>query len=204
MGKLTALQPVSDTRCIVLASASPRRTQLLKQLGIDHRCLAVDIDESHRPPESVRQYVMRLAAAKALQARRQLEDRCIPVLAADTAVELAGEIVGKPACRADAKRMLVQLAGKTHQVFTGVALLVGEEPEVRVDCSSVKLSAMTDEAIEDYLDTGEYSDKAGAYAIQGLAAAFIERLEGSYSAVMGLPLFVVAQLLERNGLPGKR
>lgn len=187
-----------------MASASTRRTQLLKQLGVDHWCFAADIDESHKPPETVRQYVMRLAGAKALQARRQLEDRLLPVLAADTAIELADELIGKPACRADAKHMLVRLSGRTHRVFTGVALLVGEEPEVRVDCSSVKFSVMADEEIENYLDTGEYRGKAGAYAIQGLAAVFIERLEGSYSGVMGLPLFTVARLLGRDDLLKKR
>ena len=196
----TAVQGMFPARRIVLASASVRRAQLLDQLGIAYRCLAVVVDESHRPPESVDRYVARLARAKASSARRQLRGQETPVLAADTVVALDGDILGKPAGRADAKRMLTRLSGKVHRVFTAVALFTGEIEDVRVDCSTVKFTAMSDGDIESYLATGEYRDKAGAYAVQGVAAAFIERLEGSYSGVMGLPLFTVARLFKDSGL----
>ena len=187
-------------RRIVLASTSARRAQLLDQLGVAYRCVGVAVDESCQPPESAGHYVARLAGAKALSACRQLRDQAAPVLAADTAVALDGDILGKPAGQAEAKRMLTRLSGRVHQVFTAVALFTGTARDVRVDCSSVQFTAMSDGDIERYLATGEYRGKAGAYAIQGIAAAFIERLEGSYSGVMGLPLFVVARLLRDNGL----
>ena len=185
---------------IVLASTSARRAQLLEQLGVAYRCFAVAVDESHRPPESVARYVSRLARAKASSARRQLRDQEVPVLAADTVVVVDGDILGKPAGRADARRMLTRLSGRVHQVFTAVAFSTEAFQDVRIDCSAVKFTAITDDEIESYLATGEYRGKAGAYAVQGVAAAFIERLEGSYSGVMGLPLFVVARLLKESGL----
>ena len=184
---------------IILASASPRRVQLLAQLGIACECLPVEINETWRPPETAEVYVARLASDKALEAKRCKGAGAV-VLAADTAVTFDGEIMGKPADRADAARMLAALSGATHQVFTGVALVTDEGEDICLDCSLVRFAPLDDEQIGRYLDTGEYCDKAGAYAIQGCAAAFIERLEGSYSGVMGLPLFVVWQMLARYGL----
>ncbi len=190
---------VLRTPKVVLASASPRRVRLLEQLGVAYESAPVGIDETRAPSEAPEDYVVRLARCKAREAVR-LRGTGLPVLAADTAVVLDGEVFGKPAGRAGAAKMLAALSGRTHRVLTGVALLNGGEEDVCLDCSDVKFAEIGAECIETYLDTGEYRDKAGAYAIQGRAAAFIERLEGSYSGVMGLPLFVVSRMLERGGL----
>lgn len=184
---------------VILASASPRRVRLLEQLGVACEPAAVGIDETRAPSEAPEDYVVRLACRKAREAAR-LRGTALPVLAADTAVVLGDEVFGKPAGRAEAARMLAALSGGTHRVLTGVALLSDGGEDARLDCSEVTFAELGAERIEAYLDTGEYRDKAGAYAIQGRAAAFIERLEGSYSGVMGLPLFVVSRMLERNGL----
>ncbi len=186
---------------IILASSSSRRAQLLEQLHIAYECCSVGIDEARMPSEAAEDYVVRLARGKA-HAARHLKSTGAPVLAADTTVVLGGEILGKPTGRDDAARMLTALSGATHRVLTGVALLTDAAEDARLDCSTVKFADIDGGQIERYLDTGEYRDKAGAYAVQGRAAAFIERLEGSYSGVMGLPLFVVAQMLERRGLRG--
>ncbi len=184
---------------IILASASPRRARLLEQLHVAYECFPVETDETRMPSEAAEDYVVRLARDKARAARR-LKGPGAAVLAADTTVALGDEILGKPRDRADAAAMLATLSGTTHRVLTGVALLTDAATDVRCDVSTVRFSGLDDERIERYLDTGEYQDKAGAYAIQGRAAAFIERLEGSYSGVMGLPLCVVARMLERAGL----
>ena len=185
---------------IILASVSPRRAQLLEQLHVTYEVFPVDIDEAHRPPEVVEDYVARLARCKAQSAHKQMKGRSVPVLAADTAISLDGEIMGKPTDRKDAARMLASLSGKLHKVLTGVVLLTDVGEDIRVDCSTVKFADIGLDEIEAYLDIGEHQNKAGAYAIQGYAAVFIERLEGSYSGVMGLPLFVVAQMLKRSVL----
>jgi septum formation protein len=183
-------------RSILLASASPRRSELLRQLGIDHEIRPVDVDESVRPGEAPSAYVLRLAEAKAVALWQRLgavERR--PVLAADTTVALEGEIFGKPADLAQARAMLGRLSARTHEVHTAVAVLHDGGAAARVSSSSVSLRALTPAEIDWYWSTGEPSDKAGGYAVQGRAAAFIRHIAGSYSGIMGLPLFETWELL---------
>jgi septum formation protein len=186
---------------LYLASASPRRRELLDQIGVEYEARPVQVDESRQPRESPRDYVTRLARAKAETAWSLFgPDAGRSVLAADTAVALADWILGKPRDRSEALAMLGKLSGRTHEVFTAVALRTARGLESRVSASRVKLREVKPEEIEKYWDTGEPCDKAGAYAIQGRAAVFIESLEGSYSGVMGLPLFETAELLARAGI----
>jgi len=183
---------------IYLASASPRRAELLQQIGIEFESLVADIDETILPGEAVTHFVQRLAIEKGRQATRILADTARPVrpiLSADTVVALGGHILGKPADRDDAARMLRQLSGHVHEVYTAVSLWDGQRIQNRLSHSRVSFAALSDEQIAWYCDTGEPLDKAGAYAIQGRAALFIENLEGSYSGVMGLPLFETGELL---------
>lgn len=182
---------------IALASRSPRRRELLAQIGVRHRVVDVDIDESPRPAEVPAEYVLRLALAKAREGHG-LEPG-LPVLGADTAVVVDDAILGKPADRAEAMAMLARLSAREHRVLTAVAL-VGDSEATRLSVSHVRFRAVgTDEAAA-YWATGEPADKAGAYAIQGLGALFVETLVGSYSGVMGLPLFETAELLRHAGI----
>jgi len=181
---------------IVLASASPRRSELLRQIGIDHVVRPVEVDESVRPGEAPAAYVLRLADAKARALRAQLataERR--PILAADTTVALEGAILGKPRDADDARAMLERLSGRTHQVHTAVAVLHGGVLDARVSTSDVSLRPLSPEQIDWYCRTDEPLDKAGAYAVQGLAAVFVRHLSGSYSGVVGLPLLETWELL---------
>lgn len=197
---------------IYLASQSPRRSQLLQQLGVRHELLlpnaAGDVAEDAEsievvlPGEVPRDYVQRvtglkLDAAMARLARRQLP--LAPVLASDTTVALGQEILGKPADAQDAQRMLRKLSGQTHEVLTAVALQQGALRLQALSVSRVRFMAMTDAQIAAYVDSGEPFGKAGGYGIQGLAAAMIEYMEGSYSGIMGLPVFETAQLLRQIG-----
>lgn len=197
---------------IYLASQSPRRSQLLQQLGVRHELLlpnaAGDVAEDAEsievvlPGEVPRDYVQRvtglkLDAAMARLARRQLP--LAPVLASDTTVALGHEILGKPADAQDAQRMLRKLSGQTHEVLTAVALQQGALRLQALSVSRVRFMAMTDAQIVAYVDSGEPFGKAGGYGIQGLAAAMIEYMEGSYSGIMGLPVFETAQLLRQIG-----
>ncbi len=184
---------------ICLASNSPRRRELLSQIGVSHIVMAADIDESVLPGESPRAYVVRLAREKALAIRRTGQE--LPVLAADTTVVLDGRVFGKPRDRADAIHMLSELAGRAHEVLTAVALAstahgVGE----RLSANTVCFRKISAEECAAYWETGEPRDKAGGYAIQGLGAVFVESLSGSYSAVMGLPLFETGELLQAAGI----
>ena len=181
---------------ILLASASPRRSELLRQIGIAHEVRPVDVDESVREGEAPSAYVLRLAESKAAALWRQLAaaDRR-PVLAADTTVALEGEIFGKPASLAEAHSMLGQLSGRTHEVHTAVAILHGGGAAARVSSSSVTFRVLTPAEIDAYWRTGEPADKAGGYAVQGRAAAFISHISGSYSGIMGLPLYETWELL---------
>jgi septum formation protein len=186
---------------IYLASGSPRRRELLQQIGVPFRVVGAAVDEALRPGEAPAAYVERLAAAKAdagLAGSRDEAD--VPVLAADTAVVLGGKVLGKPADRQDAERMLRQLSGRTHEVLTAIALLTVSGLESRISRSEVTFRSLAAEEIQDYWETGEPADKAGAYAIQGRAAVFIADLRGSYSGVMGLPLFETADLLSKAGV----
>ena len=183
---------------VCLASMSPRRRELLAQIGVPHTVVAAHVDESLLPAEAPADYVARLARLKATTVLQRAG--ALPVLAADTTVVLEGAVYGKPADRADGLVMLTALAGRTHQVLTAVALATARGVALRVNRSSVRFRAIGRAEIEAYWDTGEPCDKAGGYAIQGYGAAFIAELRGSYSGVMGLPLFETAQLLREAGI----
>jgi septum formation protein len=184
---------------LYLASASPRRRELLAQIGVAHRVRPVDIDESLRAGEKAADYVERIARNKDENAWGAIEPGGAAVLAADTVVVLGERLLGKPADRADGLAMLRLLSGRTHQVMTAVALRDAGGLFVRRNDSFVTFRALAPGEAEEYWATGEPADKAGGYAIQGRAAVFIERLEGSYSGVMGLPLFETAELLRARG-----
>jgi septum formation protein len=184
---------------LYLASQSPRRRQLLLQLGVRFACLDINVDETPRPGESPQELVPRLALAKA-RAGLALAPRALPVLGADTEVVLDGIVLGKPADEADAAAMLERLSGRVHDVISAVALVLPESGQVLTCTTRVRFRSLGRAEIEDYCRSGEPLGKAGAYAIQGLAAAFIENLEGSYSGVVGLPLFETAQLLRDAGI----
>lgn len=189
-----------NLQAIYLASASPRRSALLRQIFVPHQILVANIDESHRPGESPAEYVVRLARAKAQRIWERLKpEERKPVLAADTTVALDQEIFGKPADRAEGVAMLQCLAGRSHQVYTAVALAHGSGLEHALSVSEVSFRSLSAAECQAYWNSGEPQDKAGGYAVQGLAAAFITKLSGSYSGVMGLPLAETAQLLSRVG-----
>jgi septum formation protein len=183
-------------REIYLASASPRRGELLRQIGVAHEVRPVDVDETPQPGEAPAHYALRLAQEKARALWEQLPaTQRRPVLAADTTVALGAEILGKPADRNEAIMMLERLSGREHEVHTAIALLHAGGADSRVSTSSVTFRALSPAEIEWYWQTGEPADKAGAYAVQGKAAIFIRHLAGSYSGVMGLPLFETWELL---------
>lgn len=184
---------------IVLASASPRRSELLHQIGISHFINAVDIDETPRRHESPVAYVERMAVEKSAACRAILEDN-LPVLAADTTVVCDGHILGKPEHRQHAIDILSLLSGRSHQVYSAVSLRSDDQHLQALSVSEVKFRPLTQDEIAAYWQTGEPCDKAGAYAIQGLASIFIESITGSFSGVMGLPLFETAQLLAKQGI----
>ncbi len=195
-------------RGIYLASRSPRRRELLSQVGVRYHLLLfrsrpgedAEVDETPLAGEEPGAYVERMARAKAEAGWRRLLQRNLPhapVLAADTTVALEGRIFGKPAGREQAAEMLASLSGRTHEVLTAAALKSGDWLEVVVSRSEVRLKTLTEEEIRLYAATGEGDDKAGAYAIQGRAARFVVELRGSYSGVMGLPLYETSQLLDR-------
>jgi septum formation protein len=192
--------PSSSNPLIYLASASPRRSALLTQIGVAHHVRPVDVDESLQPAETPAVYVIRLARAKAETLWNRLgEEERLPVLGSDTTVALGNDVLGKPANRAEGMAMLRRLNGKTHQVYTGVALRSSRGIESRVSISDVTFRALSEAEMEAYWLTGEPADKAGGYAVQGRAAVFIERITGSYSGIMGLPLFETAALLTSTG-----
>lgn len=186
---------------IYLASESPRRRELLQQLGIAFELLSVDVDESACAAESPQGHVQHLALAKAEAGYRSITPAQIvrPVLAADTIVVVDGKILGKPGDRREGVEMLQTLSGRAHQVLTAVALVDGRT-WTALSTSTVCFREMTLDECQAYWQTGEPADKAGAYAIQGLAAMFISHLSGSYSGVMGLPLYETAQLLTAAGV----
>ena len=186
---------------LVLASRSPRRRELLAQLGIEHEVIPADIDETPRAGEPPGDYVLRIAREKAEAVRASLEPARW-VLGADTEVVCDGRIYGKPENAGDAERMLGELAGRAHHVYSAVAL-AGPGGEVRdaLQVSRVRFRPLSGAEVRAYVATGDPLDKAGAYGVQGRAAAFIEHLEGSYSGVMGLPLFETSGLLAAAGLP---
>jgi septum formation protein len=189
---------------VYLASASPRRRALLLQIGVPFQILSVSVDESVAPGEAPFDYVSRLAGAKASQGRLQsLKDGSPvrPVLAADTAVVIDGEILCKPVDCEDAVRMLRLLSGRTHEVLTAVALSTAGGLQSAVSRSDVTFRTISEMEARDYWNTGEPRDKAGGYAIQGHGAVFVAELRGSYSGVMGLPLYETAEFLRLAGVP---
>lgn len=191
---------------IYLASRSPRRRELLQQIGLPFRSLTVAVDETAGENESAEVYVIRLALEKARAGWAQLgdDDKRLPVLAADTAVVLDdGTILGQPADRAAGLDMLRQLSGRSHRVLTGLAL-VDDREATRLSVNTVSFRELDEGEIEAYWATGEPADKAGAYAIQGRGAVFVNHLEGSYSGVMGLPLYEVTDLLAEFDLDYRR
>jgi septum formation protein len=203
---------------LVLASASPRRRQLLTQAGFTFEVRPAHIPEDPMPGEEPIAYVTRLAREKAqvvfdeiaagaasltqnAAAAGAIDVRSLAVLGADTTVTLDGQILGKPEDSADAARILRKLSGRSHRVITGVALVTHEAVEVAAEITAVQFLTLSDEEIAAYIATGEPMDKAGAYGIQGLAARWIPRVEGCYFNVMGLPLALVASMLESRGIP---
>ena len=187
---------------LYLASGSPRRRELLTQIGVSFTAISADIDETPLDHETPSAYVERLARGKAEAGRRSLpidDGGC--VLGADTAVVLDGRILGKPLDQDEARSMLLGLAGRDHEVLTAIALLDGQRCESRVVRSRVRFRPVTEEEAAAYWASGEPRDKAGGYGIQGLGAVFVAGLEGSYSAVVGLPLCETAQLLGHFGIP---
>ena len=195
---------------IYLASQSPRRRELLKQIGVAFDVLPLravpgrmDVVEIPHPGEAAADFAQRMANEKAACGWRAVDLRRLlrfPVLGADTVVELDGAILGKPADRAEAVAMLKRLSGSEHRVHTAVAVRHEERIDSRLSTSRVRFAALDDAAISRYLETGEYLGKAGAYGIQGRAGAFAEHIEGSYSGIMGLPLYDTAVLLKAFGI----
>lgn len=193
----TAEQPAF----VYLASTSPRRRELLGSIGVRCEVIEAGIDESALPAEQPAAYVERLALAKARAAlARHPRGRQAPLLGADTAVVIDGEILGKPADLTQARRMLGRLSGRTHEVWSAVAVLSARGEDVAVSRTAVVLRALSPAEIDAYWRSGEPADKAGAYAIQGRGAIFVSEIRGSYSGVVGLPLFETAQLLSRHGV----
>lgn len=198
------------TDFIYLASQSPRRRELLGQIGVAHELLLPTPDEDAEslevvlPGEAPEVYVQRVTALKLIAARARLKrakGQNLPVLCADTTVALGTQILGKPDDAEDAKRMLRALSGQTHRVFTAIAIGWGDKTVQRLSESEVVFADLSDSEIADYVASGEPMGKAGAYGVQGRAAAFIARIEGSYSGIMGLPLFETAQALRELGFP---
>ncbi|HSS46696.1 MAG TPA: Maf family protein [Burkholderiales bacterium] len=201
---------VLDVKCIYLASHSPRRRELLKQIGVNFEVVQFreflargpDVDEAPLAGEPPENYVKRIACAKteagwSCLVQRRL--RRFPVLAADTTVVLDGKIIGKPVSRDHVVAMLSELSGREHSVLTAVALKFEDKTDLGLSTTLVRFKQLAEEEVRHYAATGEALDKAGGYAIQGLAAAFVAGIDGSYSGVMGLPLFETAQLLREFG-----
>jgi septum formation protein len=198
------------TNIIYLASKSPRRRELLRQIGVQYELLMmreqsprVDVDEAPLRDESAHAYVQRIVLLKAAMAMKVMRERRLParpILTADTTVTIDGEVLGKPVDRDDAVRMLKRLGGQSHQVLTAIAVTVDREVKHVLSTSFVSFATLSDDEIKRYVDSGEPMDKAGGYAVQGLAARFITKLSGSYSGVMGLPLYETTALLRQCGL----
>lgn len=197
---------------IYLASRSPRRRELLTQIGVRFELLMFrgvpredpDVDEAVLPDETPEDYVVRVTLAKAQAGVRRIRERHLiphPVLAADTTVEIEGNVIGKPEHEADAVAILQRLSGRTHRVLTAVALSDNGSTEHLLSISEVRFRPLGSEEIRRYVASGEPLDKAGAYGIQGRAAVFIEEIKGSYTGIMGLPLYETALLLRRYGYP---
>ena len=187
---------------VYLASRSPRRAELLRQIGVDFSIQDIDIDESRLPAEPASEYVCRMATTKArvaVESIASLQEADV-VLAADTTIHLDDDIIGKPADREQCHCILQRLSGRQHQVLTAVAVATASEVTCRLTRNQVSFRSLSKREIESYCATPEPMDKAGAYAIQGKAAVFVDHMHGSYSAVMGLPVFETAELLQNAGI----
>lgn len=188
---------------IYLASRSPRRAELLQQIGIRHKVIPSDVDETQLEDEMAADYVLRLAKTKAgvgLDSIARQGLPAYPVLAADTTVSVDGRVLGKPVDDEEARVMLTQMSGRWHEVLTGVAVATEQGIHVLLSTTRVEMAVLAANEIDAYIRSGEPRDKAGAYGIQGMAGTFIKRIEGSYSGVMGLPIFETAQLLKNAGV----
>ena len=183
---------------LILASASPRRKELLDQINVRYQVYPINIDETPLHNEIPMAYVQRLAAEKSAACVAQLKTQ-LPVLAADTSVVLGDLIMGKPKDKEDAVQMLTLLSGKTHQVYSAISLR-GREHSQAVSITAVKFRSLSKQEILDYWRTGEPLDKAGSYAIQGIGGVFVESIVGCFSGVVGLPLFETAELLSKQGI----
>lgn len=183
---------------IYLASKSPRRQELLLQIGVEFDCLSPDVDESVIENETPVDYVLRIAKTKAITGWSASErSQEMPLLAADTSVVIGGRVLGKPSDQQQAMAMLNLLSGNTHQVMTSVVVTNGRKTLDKTSVTQVKFAKLKEQQVLDYIASGDCFDKAGGYGIQGYAARFIEDISGSYSGVVGLPLFETAQILEQ-------
>lgn len=196
--RFSGILAVYQKAALILASASPRRAELLAQIGVSFQVVPANIDETPANGEQPNAYVKRMAMEKVAAVAKLYADRV--VLAADTSVIVDGEIWGKPLNRQHAKVMLNGLSGRQHQVVTAIAVHYDGNVELAVSETEVLFAVLTDQQIDRYVATGEADDKAGAYGIQGAAGCFVERLNGSYFGVMGLPLYETAVLLGKTGM----
>jgi septum formation protein len=184
---------------LTLASASPRRADLLRAAGYEFDIVPADVDETARPGEAPGDYVMRIAAAKARAVLQALPEAV--VIGADTTVVVDGDLLGKPVDQSEARRMLARLSGRSHSVLTGVVVASARSESGAVVSTTVQFVTMSGEDIDWYVASGEPADKAGAYAVQGLGSRFVEAVNGSYSNVVGLPVPLVRKLLAEQGIP---
>ena len=192
---------MSSSVQIILASASPRRRELLEQIGVIAIVQPVDIDETQQGHEPAIKYVQRLAMEKAQTGFETIDNKdMLPVLGSDTIIEVDTMVLGKPENRQQAKEMLELLSDRKHTVHSSVAIVTHEGKLIETSSTQVHFKALAEEEIDSYLETGEADDKAGSYAIQGRAAQFIKNINGSYTGVMGLPLYETVQLLKRCGV----
>ncbi|MCU0286260.1 MAG: Maf family protein [Acidobacteria bacterium] len=183
----------------ILASSSPRRKELLKMLGIAPRILISNVDENRLPEEQIGSYLRRVSIAKG-QAVYKEEYLDIPIISSDTIVWINNSIIGKPADREEAAHFLRTLSGRVHEVLTGVAILYRGNTYYEYACTGVEFSEISEEELTYYLDNEDYMDKAGAYAIQGLASVFVKRIDGCYFNVMGFPVNTFYQMMKRLGI----
>ncbi len=185
---------------LILASGSPRRRELLDKFGIDYEILPAQGEESAPPELTPGERVKALAAQKAEEVAHRVNDPAAVILAADTLVELDGEVLGKPGASERARAMLRALSGREHRVWSGVCIREGERILAESECTAVRFRTLSDAEIEAYIATGEPLDKAGAYGYQGLASLFVERIEGDFFNVMGLPVCRMGQMLREFGI----
>lgn len=184
---------------LYLASTSPRRQELLQQMGLEFTVVNAPVEEVALPHESPPSYVLRIAIEKALSGFNKVAGKEIWVVGGDTAVVIEGKVLGKPKNQADSMRMLRLLSGKTHQVLSAIAIVYDGEVFSALNTTEVVFKGLSEDEIKHYVMSAEPEDKAGSYAIQGLGACFVEKIIGSYSAVMGLPIFELNQLLQKSG-----